>query len=815
MIYIYRCEGVGCSFATENAYLFGLHKVSPHNWPLGSDMANFSRAKAEGQRVKYGVYNSTDIRQKKKVSVGELCQKWLQKFGTQKYTQRCEEEEMGPLPDSRIVYKKGIHFTQLFGKKSYTKVRQDKTFGEVHPDSLNYLNTSLIHSGILVNVQGTNHMFLKVANNGGKGSKMGIPTHPISNSPQVVDKVPSNKTTLYSTTITPYKRNSPVGRPLNPNHFIYKWPMQKSSKMEKSNCICPECCQKVEEDRSRSKALHKEYITVHRTINPLHSKGNPCRPKSGGSKPKGKCGGLALGLPRPINHEVPCKRYPRGTLKSSNVKSCLKRTESRTIFSSMQVTTPNSSPSANEVNITNPFHLYVAAKMSVNHTKICTRGKWPYLGGLKGGSPLPENGSIGQKPQEKKGVDHIEKTAGEFPIFGDHGAPITCITINKNNVFTAGRDGVIKIWQENTNNIGKGHHQASIYGHSKPINSMSCDLSQPRLITTSENCEVKIFDIQHGITLSSLPIQLTTPATCVGISSSGQIVTCSAGTYLYTWDIRSNQVISNNVYSAVTTACFTDNGLVAAGDTDGLVMTWDPRTIDVIEFGFHDTTITNLHSQGGLLVSSEEGKTVRLWDLTATRQLRSWDQKSTVHKVIISPNTQKIFAGMEGMLAMINVEDVTGHVAVKELEGWNNPPLDMYACVDNNLLKLGTYNDTRAFYRQIEMYPSSAGYQNKISNEEEVQHNLLEKPQSDKISKSKENNIGISFNEELVSEGDEVWDDDSTQKQKEDTNEKYLVSGKVFASEKDVYVFMKTYTSHVRAAFTCSSNGIKQVIFLF
>ena len=183
--------------------------------------------------------------------------------------------------------------------------------------------------------------------------------------------------------------------------------------------------------------------------------------------------------------------------------------------------------------------------------------------------------------------------------------------------------------------------------------------------------------------------------------------------------------------------------------------------------------------------------------------------------VIISPNTQKIFAGMEGMLAMINVEDVTGHVAVKELEGWNNPPLDMYACVDNNLLKLGTYNDTRAFYRQIEMYPSSAGYQNKISNEEEVQHNLLEKPQSDKISKSKENNIGISFNEELVSEGDEVWDDDSTQKQKEDTNEKYLVSGKVFASEKDVYVFMKTYTSHVRAAFTCSSNGIKQVIFLF
>ena len=55
MTYIFRCEGIGCSFSTDNAYLFGLHKVSPHNWPVGSDMANFSRAKEQGQRVKCGI----------------------------------------------------------------------------------------------------------------------------------------------------------------------------------------------------------------------------------------------------------------------------------------------------------------------------------------------------------------------------------------------------------------------------------------------------------------------------------------------------------------------------------------------------------------------------------------------------------------------------------------------------------------------------------------------------------------------------------------------------------------------------------------
>ena len=130
-------------------------------------MANFSRAKAEGQRVKYGItvsgqtktvnkisqpneiwpptpfqsipptptsdvrqkdikFISTDIRQKKKVFVGDLCQKWLKKFGTQKYTPRYEEEEIGPLPDSRIVYKKGIHFTQFFGKKNTSRYPRTK-----------------------------------------------------------------------------------------------------------------------------------------------------------------------------------------------------------------------------------------------------------------------------------------------------------------------------------------------------------------------------------------------------------------------------------------------------------------------------------------------------------------------------------------------------------------------------------------------------------------------------------------------------------------------------------------------------------------
>ena len=45
------------------------------------------------------------------------------------------------------------------------------------------------------------------------------------------------------------------------------------------------------------------------------------------------------------------------------------------------------------------------------------------------------------------------------------------------------------------------------------------------------------------------------------------------------------------------------------------------------------------------------------------------------------------------------------------------------------------------------------------------------------------------------------------------TGDPMLISGKVFASEEKVVAFMKTYSSNVRAAFKCSSNGVKQVIF--
>ena len=123
---------------------------------------------------------------------------------------------------------------------------------------------------------------------------------------------------------------------------------------------------------------------------------------------------------------------------------------------------------------------------------------------------------------------------------------------------------------------------------------------------------MKLFDIQHGTTITSLPFPLDIPAICVAISSDGWLVTCSAGNNIFPWDLRSNHVIRNNVFSSITTVCLTENGLFASGDMDGLVMLWDPHKTHVIELGFHDDTITSVHCQGGLLASSDVGNTVQL-----------------------------------------------------------------------------------------------------------------------------------------------------------------------------------------------------------
>ena len=166
---------------------------------------------------------------------------------------------------------------------------------------------------------------------------------------------------------------------------------------------------------------------MHRTINPLLSKGNICRPKSGSNKPKGKCGGLPLGVKRPTNHEVPCKRYPKGKPKPhsetaaqvpnsslewcdilssykhssssfktpvqnpvsspkstqahqqkdhkvSNMKS--KLIDYKTTHSSIhQAIYPKPTQSTNSLYSANISPSYIPAKMAINSARIGTRGK--------------------------------------------------------------------------------------------------------------------------------------------------------------------------------------------------------------------------------------------------------------------------------------------------------------------------------------------------------------------------------------------------------------------------------------------------------
>ena len=126
------------------------------------------------------------------------------------------------------------------------------------------------------------------------------------------------------------------------------------------------------------------------------------------------------------------------------------------------------------------LHTHLTKPDDINNTSY-PRGNWHYLGGLMGGSPLPENISRGQSFQEEKRRVHVVKSTEDPPVFGDHGNPITCMNINSNNVFTAGRDGTVQVWQPDKNNVRKGQCKASIIIHNSSISCIASNSGQPQL----------------------------------------------------------------------------------------------------------------------------------------------------------------------------------------------------------------------------------------------------------------------------------------------------------------------------------------------
>ena len=131
--------------------------------------------------------------------------------------------------------------------------------------------------------------------------------------------------------------------------------------------------------------------------------------------------------------------------------------------------------------------------------------------------------------------EHLEETG---VIFGDHGSLVTCMELGLGEVFSAGRDGVVKVWTPGQEVSKKGLYKTSMKIHNAAVCSMSISSSKPLLVSGAEDCTVRLWDIEANTSVSTLPSKLSKPAVCLQMSPDGRLVTFGAATNLVTWDLR-------------------------------------------------------------------------------------------------------------------------------------------------------------------------------------------------------------------------------------------------------------------------------------
>ena len=267
---------------------------------------------------------------------------------------------------------------------------------------------------------------------------------------------------------------------------------------------------------------------------------------------------------------------------------------------------------------------------------------------------------------------------------------------------------------------------------------------------------------------------------------------------------RCNQVISEDVFSDVTAVHLTAEGMVAAGDSDGLVMLWDPRTREVLELGFHQTAVTALHSRGDLLASGEEGSTVRLWNTVHRVEVNSWAQEAAVSSVFVTPSNHNpslqhgIFAGLkleggDSRLAKMWIGDTTSQVETKPLSRWSGSVLLAESSLDG-LMSVGSFSNPNIFYRRVRM---------RTKVQEETRRGDEDVTETEMRRKEAQEESGEMYESERGAQGPPQGT--------AEVGGQGLEVGKVFAAENEVAIFMKKYSQTVRASFSCTSSNKRQV----
>jgi WD40 repeat protein len=241
-------------------------------------------------------------------------------------------------------------------------------------------------------------------------------------------------------------------------------------------------------------------------------------------------------------------------------------------------------------------------------------------------------------------------------------------------IATGGSDGKISIWE-----IGNGQNTLNLKAHAGHVVGLVFTADSQRLISSSFDKQIKIWNIETGTCLKSWDSSM--PCYRIALSHDGK--TMASGSEcgdVVIWNTETGKLLRTFVghtLQSMSVAFHPQGKLLASSSCDASIKLWDITTGKCIKNLTGHTSFAfsvNFSPDGNQLVSSSFDATIKIWDVASGRCLQTMqDHSRATVEALFTPNGKQIVSASQDLTLRIwEQREFSGWQCIKVLYGHKN-----------------------------------------------------------------------------------------------------------------------------------------------
>lgn len=252
-----------------------------------------------------------------------------------------------------------------------------------------------------------------------------------------------------------------------------------------------------------------------------------------------------------------------------------------------------------------------------------------------------------------------------------HSGPVNAVAFSPDGqlLASASEDKTVKLWDPSSH-----REVATLAGHTNYVSSIAFSPDSRLLASASEDQTVRVWDVGGRKLKEIIPLTGNPAVSSVAFSMDGKLLAVGCGdATVRLWDLGAQKELAplKGHKNGVRALAFSPDGKVlATGSADKTVKVWEVGTWQ-LKKSFAEQT-AGIHSlafspEGNVLAAAINDKAVILWDLVSGNELPAIKESSEVFSVGYSPDGKVLAeSGLDGS---IKLRDATTHELITRLAG--------------------------------------------------------------------------------------------------------------------------------------------------